>query len=80
MTNSEIALTSALSADLLHGAEAIALFMFGSEKERRKVYHMADKHGLPVFRMGSTICGRKSTLLRWIEEQEKGRGSQSDAA
>ena len=60
MTSSEIALAQALSADLLHGAEAIALFMFGSEKERRKVYHMAEKYSLPVFRMGST--DRKSVV------------------
>jgi hypothetical protein len=84
MTSIETALTPALSADLLHGAEAIALFLFGSEKQRRKVYHLADNHGLPVFRMGATICGRKSTLLKWIEEQERGGGklgaARSDAA
>lgn len=62
---------SELSSDLLHGAEAIATFIFGNPKERRKVYHLADSHGLPVFRMGATICGRKSTILKWVEEQER---------
>jgi hypothetical protein len=62
-----------LSKDLLEGADAIAEFMFGDRKERRKVYHLAGGakgNPLPVFRLGSVICARKSTLLQWISEQE----------
>jgi hypothetical protein len=42
-----------LGDDLLHGAEAIAVFVFGNEKHRRKVYHYAGdaKVRLPVFRI-----------------------------
>ncbi len=61
-----------LSADLMTGAEAIAEFMFGdtSDTSRRRVYHAADKLGLPTFKLGGTICARRSTILAWIERQE----------
>lgn len=54
-----------LGDDLLHGAEAIAVFVFGNEKHRRKVYHYAGdaKVRLPVFRIGNVICARKSKLV-----------------
>lgn len=62
-----------LADDLLRGADAIAEFVFGSAKERRKVYYLATgakAHRLPVFRMGSVLCARKSSLLQWITTQE----------
>jgi hypothetical protein len=57
--------TATLGDDLLHGAEAIAVFVFGNEKHRRKVYHYAGdaKVRLPVFRIGNVICARKSKLV-----------------
>ena len=61
--------------DLLEGAEEIARFMFGSEGKRRRVYHLAARSNLPLFRLGDVICGRRSTLLAWIAEQEKATGS-----
>jgi hypothetical protein len=65
-----------LASDLLRGAEEIADYLFGSRDERRKVYHLAEKSRLPVFRLGSMLCARKSVLLQWIGEQEK-RGWQA---
>ncbi|WP_248306929.1 DNA-binding protein [Bosea sp. AAP35] len=61
-----------LSDDLLHGAKAISLFIYGSayETSTRRIYHAVDKLGLPTFRMGSTICARRSSILKWIERQE----------
>ena len=62
-----------LADDLLRGADAIAEFMFGSTSERRKVYYLANtgkRNSLPVFRMGSVLCARKSSLIQWIEAQE----------
>ena len=61
-----------LGDDLLHGADAIAKFMFGDVKHRRKVYYLTGEatKGLPHFKMGSLICARKSTILTWIAEQE----------
>ena len=57
-----------LAADLLRGASAIADFL---GFERRVVYHAISAGHLPTFKMGATICARKSSLLRWIEEQER---------
>jgi hypothetical protein len=59
--------------DLLRGAEEVALFLFGSAQMRRKVYHLAATSNLPVFKRGSMICGRRSTLVAWITEQENRR-------
>ena len=65
----------ALADDLLRGAEQIAVFMFGDEKKRRHVYHLASEvppeQRLPCFRLGEQLCARKSTLLAWISELEK---------
>jgi hypothetical protein len=58
------------SNDLLRGADAIADFIYGDPRERRKVYHLAEKSRLPLFRLGTQLCARKSKLLHWIEEQE----------
>ena len=61
-----------LADDLLRGADAIAVFVFGDTKARRKVYYYAveAKVRMPSFRMGNVICARKSKLLDWIEVQE----------
>lgn len=59
-----------LSDDLLHGAEAIADFLFGDPEQRRKVYHLSQMGNLPVFRLGAILCARRSRLLAWIEQQE----------
>jgi hypothetical protein len=60
-----------LANDLLRGADKIADFLFGNPAERRKVYHLAEKSRLPVFRLGSLLCARRSTLTAWIAEQER---------
>lgn len=62
-----------LSEDLMVGAPAISVFMFGNDTEtnRRRVYHAADKLGLPCFKIGGSLCARRSTILNWIEQQEK---------
>ena len=59
-----------LADDLLRGAEAIAEHLYGHPRHRRKVYHLAKTKRLPVFRLGSTLCARRSTLIAWIEDQE----------
>ncbi len=62
-----------LSEDLMSGADAIAEFMFGdsSETNKRRVYHAKDKLGAPMFKLGGTVCARRSTILAWIESQER---------
>jgi len=59
------------AADILRGADEIAHFLFGERQERRKVYHLVATSHLPVFKLGSMICARRSVLLKFIEEQEK---------
>lgn len=63
-----------LSGDLLEGAADIAKFVFGDQKKRRKVYHLADvargADKLPCFRLGGILCARKSTLKQWIADRE----------
>jgi hypothetical protein len=56
--------------DLLHGVEVIAQFLFGDRKLRWKVYHLVATSNLSTFKLGSTICARKSVLLKWMKDQE----------
>lgn len=57
--------------NVLRGAAAIARHLFGDPKLRRAVYYHAEKRHLPVFRVGATICARKSSLDAWIADQER---------
>jgi len=59
-----------LADDILRGADEIAEFIFGARGSRRKVYYLAECTRLPVFRLGSILCARKSVLLGWISGQE----------
>lgn len=61
--------------DMLRGAEEIAHFLYGDRALRRKVYHLVATSHLPVFKLGSMICARKSVLLKWIENQEGGHAN-----
>lgn len=60
-----------LADDLLHGAEQIALFVYGDARQRRKIYHLAETSRFPVFRLGAMICARRSVLKAWIADQEQ---------
>ena len=51
--------------DLLTGARAIAAFMGWSERSLR---HREAR--LPTFRIGRTLCARRSTLAAWLAAQE----------
>jgi hypothetical protein len=64
--------STAIAGDILYGADAIAVFLFGDRRHRRRVYNLVDSNRLPVFRVGVNICARKSVLLAWIESQESG--------
>jgi hypothetical protein len=59
------------SKDLLRGAEAIAEYLYGDRELRRAVYHLSATSNIPVFKLGSMICARKSVLLKWVEDQEE---------
>ena len=60
-----------LPADILYGAAEIAEFLLTGQNGRRKVYHLVETSRLPVFRIGSKICARRSVLLKWIADQEQ---------
>lgn len=57
--------------DVLTGAGQIALFLFGDTKQRRRIYNLVENDSLPVFRLGSVVCARKSVLTDWIADQER---------
>lgn len=54
----------------IRGAEAIAEYIFGDRRHRRKVYHLAECSKIPIWRLGSTLCLRPSTYEAWIKDQE----------
>jgi hypothetical protein len=56
--------------DVLRGADAIAKFLFGEKGSRRKVYYLAQCTKIPIFRIGSVLCARRSVLLNWVAGQE----------
>lgn len=56
--------------DLLYGVPAIAEHM---NLKPRQVYHLADKGGLPTFKVGGKTCARKSSLSTWLAKQEDAR-------
>jgi hypothetical protein len=60
-----------IAGDLLHGADAIATFLYGDPACRRKIYHLVATSNLPVFKLGAMICARRSKLLDYIERQEQ---------
>jgi hypothetical protein len=59
-----------LADDMLRGAGEIAAFIYGDRERRRKIYYLVECSRLPVFRLGSVLCARKTVLLSWIEGQE----------
>jgi hypothetical protein len=67
-----------LADDVLEGAAAIGDFLFGYDPSpaarRRRVYKLTSEvkpaDRLPIFRVGSLIFARRSTLLAWIAQRE----------
>ena len=59
--------TDKISDDLLRGAAEIADY---TGLPRRRVYRLTERKQMPVFRLGSELCARKSTLLRWLDSLE----------
>jgi hypothetical protein len=69
----ETTIQVSLAGDILYGAYRIAKFLYGDGKLRRKVYNLIETERLPHFRLGATVCARKSVLMAWIAEQEAAR-------
>lgn len=65
--------------DILRGANAIAVFLYGDARQRRKIYHLAATGRVPTFNEGAIICARKSEIVRWIRAQEaRGHGGANE--
>ncbi len=54
-------------ADLLHGTAEIANHL---GLRRRQVEGMIARRTIPTFRLGKTVCARRSTLNAFIAERE----------
>ncbi|WP_104823093.1 DNA-binding protein [Rhizobium sp. NXC24] len=54
--------------EILTGHKAIARFLGLSP---RQVSWHDERGNLPTFRMGRTVCARKTKLVEWIEEKEQ---------
>ena len=67
MTTDAPSTDRAILGDLLYGAPAIADYLGITE---RQVRHRCDKGQMPHFKIGKTVCGRKTTLGRWLDERE----------
>jgi len=61
-------------ADLLYGLPAIAGQLGLSNDQVR---HLAKSHGLPTFKLGRSVCARRSTLMAWLAEREEASRARS---
>lgn len=61
-----------LSDDIVIGADAIAAFV---GLTRRQVYGCVARGTMPIFKIGALVCARRSSILLWIEEQERDKSS-----
>lgn len=52
---------------ILMGAKAIAAHLGLTQ---RQVYRLVYECGLPHFKLGGTVAARRSSIARWIAEQE----------
>ena len=77
MTRSSSANDIGLPDDpVIVGAENIAKVIYGEvegqrEGNIRRIYHAINKKELPTFSLGGRVHARRSTILRWIEAQER---------
>jgi len=54
--------------ELLMGAKAIAAFLGITQ---RQAYRLVYDCGLPHIKFGGTVAARRSSLVKWLEEQEE---------
>jgi len=61
-----------LADDLLEGVAAIATF---TGFKPRRVFYLAERGMLPLFKVGNRWCGRRSTLIQHIVRLEAGEAA-----
>ncbi len=57
---------NAYDVDLLHGVRAIGEVLGLTE---RQTYHLIRDGRVPAFKLGGTLCSRRSVLHGWLEQQ-----------
>jgi excisionase family DNA binding protein len=60
--------TTLETPDLLYGANKIAEFL---GVNRRVAYHLIETDKIPHFKIGKTVCSRRSRLVAAIEQLEE---------
>jgi hypothetical protein len=62
-----------LADDLLLGAKAIAIYVFGDgdKRHRRKIYHRHEKREWPIWKQGQDLASRKSLLSAHFDPANK---------
>lgn len=63
--------------DLLFGVPAIAQFLGLGEWQAR---HQIRNGRIPTFKIGKSICARRSTLQTWLNDLEKSQPEKEDKA
>ncbi|WP_322965669.1 hypothetical protein [Sphingomonas fuzhouensis] len=54
-------------SDLLYGMDAVAAHLAIT---KRQALHLHEKGEIPTFKMGRTVCARRSTLAKHFAAQE----------
>lgn len=63
----------ALALDLIRGASDLAQYILGDPTLRRSIYYYAETTDIPVFRIGSMLCARRSMIDAWIDQKVQQR-------
>ncbi len=63
--------------DLLVGADEIGKFL---NCNKRRAFYLLETRQVPAFKIGKLWHARRSTLLRFMEEQEQAGGAPSVAS
>ena len=58
--------TDSYDIDLLHGVREISKVLGPTE---RQTYHLIRDGRVPAFKLGGTLCSRRSVLHGWLEQQ-----------
>ena len=63
-----------MTPNVLYGAGEIAAYVFGDEDKAGRVYDLwrrhREPHRFPMFKLGSTICSRRSAIDAWMKARE----------
>ena len=63
------------TSDILHGYKEVGAFLRMTPKQ---IEHRVRAGEVPHFKLGRTVCARRSTLNAWLADQEA--ASRGDAA